>query len=196
MGFGRFLTLPVVQADNALSMALAERWSPITWTFHLPVGEIGVPLINLFMMTGLSMNGTPPPCSKDFDANLVARCIGPHPMAYFKGNKGVLPSWFETDYIWATNASMPAKKAFSTRAFLLYMLTRLIFYEKSDMIYFYLLSALEELDLVAMRSWGRSTLGWMYSNTSEILVRQSPYAFVGLCFLWEVCFFLLFVFFY
>lgn len=28
--FGQFLTLPILPANNALLMALAERWSPIT----------------------------------------------------------------------------------------------------------------------------------------------------------------------
>lgn len=176
-------------------MALAERWSPIRRTFHILVGEIRVPLIDFFMMTGLSMDGTPPPSSEDFDVDLVAHCIGPQPMTYYKGTKGVLPFWFETGYIWVTNASTPVEKAFSTWAFLLYMLTRSIFCGKSDMIYFYMLPASKELDLVATWSWGRSTLGWMYSNMSKISARQSPYAFVGLCFLWEVCLFHLFVFF-
>lgn len=77
MGFAHFLTLSMVPADKALLMAFAERWSPITRTFHLPAGEIGVPPINFFMMSGLSMDGTPPPSSEDFDPTLVARCIGP-----------------------------------------------------------------------------------------------------------------------
>lgn len=77
MGFSHFLTLPMVPTDKALLMALVERWSPITQTFHLPIREIGVPPINFFMMTGLSMDGTPPPSSKDFNVDLVARCIGP-----------------------------------------------------------------------------------------------------------------------
>lgn len=60
MGFGRFLTLPMVLVNKALLMALVERWSPITRTFYLLVGEIGVPLIDLYMITVLSMDGTPP----------------------------------------------------------------------------------------------------------------------------------------
>lgn len=77
MGFGRFLTLPMVPADKALLMALVERWFPITRTFYLLVGEIGVPSIDFYMMTGLSMGGTPPSSSEDFDLALVAPCIGP-----------------------------------------------------------------------------------------------------------------------
>lgn len=44
----------------------------------------------LFMMMGLSMGGTPPLSSEDFDPTLVARWIGPQPMTYYKGTKGVL----------------------------------------------------------------------------------------------------------
>lgn len=75
------------------------------------------------------------------------------------------------------------------------MLTRSIFCGKNDRVYFYLLPALENLDLVAARSWGRSALGWMYLNMSEISTGQSPHAFVGLFFLWEVrvCFYFIFL---
>lgn len=149
MGFGHFLSLLMMPVDKALLMALVERWSPITHTFHLPMGEIGVPPIDLFMMTKHFMGGTPPPSSEDFDPALVARCIGPQPVVYYKGTKGVFLSWFKKDYIWATNASTLEEKEFSIRAFLLYMLTHSIFYGKSDKVYFYLLLALEDLNLVA-----------------------------------------------
>lgn len=82
-----------------LPMALVERWSPITQSFHLPAREIGVPPINMFIMTGLSIDGTPPPSSEEFNAKLVAHYIGPYLVVYYKGTKGVLPLWFENDYI-------------------------------------------------------------------------------------------------
>lgn len=114
MGFGCFLSLPIVPANKALLMALVERWSPITWTFHLLVGEILVPPINFFMMTRLSMDGTPPMSLEEFDATLVARCIWPQLVVYYKGTKGVLPLWFKNDYIWATVESSDLEKAYST----------------------------------------------------------------------------------
>ena len=154
---------------KALLMALTERWSTNTWNFHLPVGEIRVPPIDFFMMTRLSMDGTHPQSLEDFDADLITRCIGTQSVVYYKGMKGVLPLWFENEYIWAINVSTLAEKAFSTWAFLLYMLTRSIFYGKSDRVYFYFLPALKDLDLVATQSWGRSALRWMYLNMSEIL---------------------------
>lgn len=114
-------------------------------------------------------------------------------MAYYKGTNGVLPSWFEKDYVRTTNQSPPEEIAFSTHAFLVYMLTRSIFYGKSNMIYFHLLLTLEELDLVATHSWGKS-LRWVYSNISEISAKQGPHAFLGLCFLWRYDLFLFFQF--
>lgn len=59
MGFDPFLTLLMLNADWTLMMALAERWSPMTYTFHLPMGEIGMPPIDFFMMMRLPMGGTP-----------------------------------------------------------------------------------------------------------------------------------------
>lgn len=135
MGFSHFLSLPVLKADKALMMALAERWSLSMHTFHLPMGEIGLPPIDLFMMTGLSIYGMPPPSLDDFNLELVARCIGSQPVAYDKGMKGVLPSWFK-EYVWVTNESTPQAIAFSIRFFLAYMLTHFIFYGKNNKIYF------------------------------------------------------------
>lgn len=61
MGFEPFLSIPLLKVDKALLMALAERWSPITHTFHLPMGEIGLPSVDFYMMTHLPMGGYPPP---------------------------------------------------------------------------------------------------------------------------------------
>lgn len=115
-------------------MALAERWSSIIQTFHLLVGEIKVLLIDFYMMTRLSINGTPPLSLEDFDADVVALYIGPQPMVYYKGTKGVLQSWFKNDYVWAMDASTVAEKAFFTQAFLLYMLTYSIFCGKINRV--------------------------------------------------------------
>lgn len=113
------------------------------------MGEIGLPPIDFFMMMGLSMDGMPPPSSDNFDLVLVPQCIGPQPMAYYKGTKGVLPSWFENDYVWATNQSSPEEIAFPTHAFLVYMLAHAIFCGKRDKVYFYLLPAFKDLNLMA-----------------------------------------------
>lgn len=71
MGFGPFLSLVVLKVDKALLMALVKRWSPVTRTFYLPMGEISLPPIDLFMMIGLSMDGTPSLSSDDFGPELV-----------------------------------------------------------------------------------------------------------------------------
>lgn len=138
----------MVSTNKALLNALVERWSPITQTFHLLVGEIGVSPIDLYMMTGLAMDGTPPPSLEEFDLAFVAHYIGPQSIAYYKGTNGVLTSWFENDYVWAMDVSLDKEKAYSTWVFLLYMLTRSIFYGKSDKVYFHILPALEDLTLV------------------------------------------------
>lgn len=55
MGFGPILGIPLLKADKALLMALADIWSPITLTFHLPIGEIRVTLTDFYMLTRLPM---------------------------------------------------------------------------------------------------------------------------------------------
>lgn len=54
------LGIPLLKADKALLMALVERWSPISCTFHLPLGEIGLNPTDFYMMTRLLMRGDPP----------------------------------------------------------------------------------------------------------------------------------------
>lgn len=61
LGFGPFFSIPLLKANKALLMALAERWSLITRTFHLPMGEIELTLTDFYMMTQPPIGGAPPP---------------------------------------------------------------------------------------------------------------------------------------
>lgn len=137
LGFGPFLSLPVLKADKVLRMALVKRWSSLTHTFHLLMGEIGLPPIDFYMIMGLSMGSTAPPSTNEVDPQMVRRCIRIQLMEYYKGTKGVLPSWFKKNYVWATEKRPKAEIDYSTRTFLLYMPTRSIFYGKSDQVYFH-----------------------------------------------------------
>lgn len=109
------------------------------------------------MMTGFPMGGTPP-LSAD-DLKMVRRCIRPQPIEYYKGTKGILASWLKTNYVWAIDESSEGERDYSTWTFLLYMLTWLVFYAKTDRVYFCQLLALEDLDRVGFYSWGKSALG-------------------------------------
>lgn len=129
-----------------------------------------MPPINLFMMANLSMGDTPL-STDDADAELVTCFFWPQLVEYYKGIRGVLASWFEKNYVWATNQSTLADIDSSTHAFLIYMLTRFIFCGKRDWIYFHLLSTLEDLAIVGTYRWGRSTLERMYANMNEISAR-------------------------
>lgn len=127
MRFEPFLGIPLLKADKAFLMALVERWSPITHTFHLPMGEIGLPLTDFYMMTHLPMGGDPPPYELAPSQEMVRRYLGPQPISYNRGFRGVLPSWFEKEYIWATDESQEVEIDYSVRAFLLYMFTLSVF---------------------------------------------------------------------
>lgn len=47
----------------------------MTYTFHLPMGEIGMPPIDFYMMTGLPMGGTPPILIDELNLEMVMRCV-------------------------------------------------------------------------------------------------------------------------
>lgn len=64
----------------------------MTCTFHFSMGKIKMPPIDFYMMTGLRMSGTPPLSIDDLDLEMVRRCIGPQPIEYYKGTKGILAS--------------------------------------------------------------------------------------------------------
>lgn len=176
----------MVKVDQIHMMALVERWLPVTCAFHLPMGEIGMPPIDFYMMMGLPMGGTPPLPTDELDLEVVRRCIESQPIKYYKGTKGVLASWFGTKYVWATDESSEGERDYSPRTFLL---TRPVFCAKSDRVYFWSLPMFEHLDRVGSYSWGRSTLGWMYSHMSMVSIGQGSSAFLGLWFLWKVHFF-------
>lgn len=75
------------------------------------------------------------------------------------------------------------------------MFTRSVFSAKSDRIFLNFLPALEDLSRVRTYGWGRSALGWMYSNMGEVANGEKA-MFLGLHFLWEVIFFCLYIYFY
>lgn len=74
---------------------------------------------------------------------------------------------------------------YSVRAFLLYMFMRSVFSAKSDRIYLNFLLALNDLTRVSTYGWGRSAIGWMYSNMGKV-ANGEKVIFLGLHFLWEV----------
>lgn len=76
MGFKPFLSTPLLKANKALLMALVERWSLITRTFHLPMGEIGLTPIDFYMMTKLPMGSEPPPYEITPSDDLIRKCLG------------------------------------------------------------------------------------------------------------------------
>lgn len=64
----------------------------MTCTFHLPLEEIGIPPIDFYMMAGLLIGDTPPLSTNELDLKMMRKCIGPQPIEYYKGTKGVLAS--------------------------------------------------------------------------------------------------------
>lgn len=64
----------------------------MTYTSHLPMGEIRMPPIDFYMMMGLPTDGALPLSTDEFEFKTVKRCIEPQPIEYYKGTKRVLAS--------------------------------------------------------------------------------------------------------
>lgn len=171
MGFSLFLTMSMLKVDWALMMALVERWSPVTYTFSFTYGrDWEVP--HWLLHDDKTFHGQHPSLVNWWawfgDGDELHRALA---YRVLQGNQRCPNSWFETKYVWAIDESSEEERDYSTRTFLLYMLTRSIFCVKSDLVYFWLLPALKDLDRVGSFSWDRSALGWMYSNMREVLTK-------------------------
>ena len=57
--FSDVAKLGQVKIDNALVIALVERWRPASHTFHLPVGECTITLKDVDLQLGLSIDDRP-----------------------------------------------------------------------------------------------------------------------------------------
>lgn len=121
LGFGPFLSLPVLKADRVLMTTLVKRWSPVTYAFHLPMVDMGMSPIDFYMMTGLSIGGTPSLSTDELDLDMVRRFMGSLLIEIYKGTKVILASWFETKYVWATDESSEEERDYFAQTFLIFM---------------------------------------------------------------------------
>ena len=58
-GLTGLFKVPDMEIDHALIMALVERWSLETHTFHLPHEEMGITLQDIEVMLGIPVDGLP-----------------------------------------------------------------------------------------------------------------------------------------
>lgn len=131
------------------------------------------------------MGGAPPPYEVMPSTDIIRGCLGPQLLHFDQGFRGILPSWFEKEYIWAMEQSLDVEVDYSIWAFLSYMFTRSVFNAKSDRVFLNFLPALEDVSRVRTYGWDRSALGWMYSNMGEVANGENT-MFLGLHFFWEV----------
>lgn len=106
----------------------------------------------------IAYGGDPPPSELMPSQDMIRRCLGPQPLSFDRGFRGVLPCCFEKEYIWAMDQSSEEEIGYLVRAFLLYMFTQSVFSGKSDRIFLNFLPTLDNLSKVNTFGWGRSAL--------------------------------------
>lgn len=167
--------------DRAMISAFVERWHEETSSFHLPFGEMTITLEDMFLITGLKIDGKMPltqKLSKDEAAALVNRCLGidvDEVKAQFNkkeiGGTNLRLSWLQekiTSIVEVPGNDDTPETDHKIRGYLLYAIGMLLCCNKSgnkvDSCY---LQLLEDIEEVASVPWGVIGLAYLYDQLNS-----------------------------
>ncbi|XP_057491384.1 protein MAIN-LIKE 2-like [Actinidia eriantha] len=147
-----------INLDHGLILALLERWSRETHTFHLRVGEMTPTFQDVAMLTDLPIDGVPvigPGGPFDLDElclHLLGRVF---PRIACQGDS-LKMTWLESEFQTLPDKAMEDQLIMYARAYIMYLLGGVIFTSSAgNVVPVYYLTLLEEFWLVHTYSWGR-----------------------------------------
>ncbi|XP_012839755.1 PREDICTED: uncharacterized protein LOC105960128 [Erythranthe guttata] len=151
------------QHNNPLIEAFIERWQPDTNSFHMPFGEMTITLHDVHFIMGFRVSGIRPNVWMDkADAiQLGARAFGVDPALMEQWWYGGGPRLDDLEVKYADNSTFPS--AYRVRAYIAYLLGKLLFVDKSgSKVRADFFPLLEEINLIREYSWGSATLAYLY----------------------------------
>src|SRR5262249_50124213 len=190
MGFGELLSVRPFWIDTALLQALKDHWDDDCNCFLLPWGHMTPSLEDVTRITGLRVHGRPVTGMLKEDYREAARDLLGYeddktgPLTSILGSKltGLLwaselrkrPDESLDQYVARVRASVGEKWAQregrrarrELRAFLLLLLSRLLFVTKNSRISLRYLTVIGRLQRVGQYAWGAAVLADLYYNLS------------------------------
>ncbi|XP_012854148.1 PREDICTED: serine/threonine-protein phosphatase 7 long form homolog [Erythranthe guttata] len=156
----RYCSLP--HHNNPLIEAFIERWQPDTNSFHMPFGEMTITLHDVHYIMHLRVSGKRPNVWIDkADAIYAgARAFGvePRDMEKWYGGGSRLD---DLDRMYGDDSSFASE--FQVRAYIAYLLGKLLFVDKSESkVKADFFPLLEQIDMISDYSWGSATLAYLY----------------------------------
>ena len=155
------------RVDRALVTALVERWRQETHTFHLPLGEATITLMDVAVLTRLPIEGHAV-CThgRQLDSwrDIVERVLGVRPPADVAKGSTLRISWLAHNFAHLPDIADEATIERYAKAYLLYLIGAVLFADKSgnlvQLLYLTLLDA--PWEVIAGYSWGSAALGYLY----------------------------------
>lgn len=178
-GFEQIINYAHDKVDKVLINAFIERFYPETNTFHLPFGEMGITIDEVFHITGLPVDGkavTGPlggsrGISDDNVYDLLDKCLGVDEKtadALLAGEKKVRLEWLRTTFSGSQEEDSVERKTQCAIAYLLYTVGAVICGDKSgNKVSVHFLQCLRVLRQVHTYSWGTACLSWLLYNLAQ-----------------------------
>ncbi|KAE8777462.1 hypothetical protein D1007_49772 [Hordeum vulgare] len=172
---------------NATTLtALTDRWRLETHSFHLPLGEMGITLEDIAMITGLPIEGralTGKVTAAGWRQR-VAALVGVEPEQWTDETRkdprpsGVLFSWIQRHFHRCPKDASPLVVERFARAYLWNLLTQVVFPDGTgDTASWMFLDPLRDWDV--KWSWGSAALAFLYRQLDGACMRSKPTSCVG-----------------
>ncbi|XP_057521813.1 serine/threonine-protein phosphatase 7 long form homolog isoform X2 [Amaranthus tricolor] len=156
------------RVDRALVTVLVEQWRQETHTFHLPLGEAIVTLLDVTVLTRLLIEGHAI-CTVGRELkswqDKVHRLLGVRPPVEVAKESALRVTWLAQNF---SHLPKGADEA-TVKAYLLYLIGFVLFYDKTgnrvQLLYLTLLDA--PWEVISGYSWGSAALAYMSRRLCE-----------------------------
>ena len=153
--------------DRAIITALVERWRQETHTFHLPLGEATITLLDVALLTRLPIEGRAvSTAGRQLSSwrDLVHRILGERPPADVIRGSGLRSTWLVQTFSQLPAGADEGTISRYAKAYALYLIGAVLFADKtSNQVQLLYLTLLDDpWEVISEYSWGSAALGYLY----------------------------------